>query len=518
MGKKGKGRQSGGFASKSLRATQNHEVQRIRDETLHWTRRETSEFVAWTSRRQQERLRDRPRFVLSLRRNLTGILNERRSRDAHLLRERRRRNGFLPSEFASGGSGVASPGLEPGVTKGPVHPPGWLIRYETATTKRERDDDSDSDSSTEYARPVETLQALSLVVFASYIRDYRDAMGDSDLYGVLSMLPPESRSELSILLSSGSSPSKVSNNASSDADANTHAHAHANTNPRGVAKKTARDRSRRTDRPPPLYMDNDLAMLLGQHSDVESLCLGNRKKADGRNTLTRTGLEALIPQNPILLQRRRGSVPNRTNNGEHDKDGGDGDYDYSSSELVPDCWDDEDEENCDDEYDDHEALYRYEGNGNGNSNGIRNGSGNLKLRRLELLDLNGDGEESGEVGDRRSMASVLVRWFEKCSGITHLSLAGSFAMHHEVGRAVVLLLPSLLPVLEVLDVTRCPWATDSMLSRVLHGYHRNPVSLELPTVYYVKGVFVWEPLVREGIQVEADPWEDPHHDGGDDDR
>ena len=82
MGKKGKGRQSGGFASKSLRANHHQDISRLRDETLQWTRRETAGFVAWSNAHQKQQRRlmgERPRFALALRRNLNGILDERRA-------------------------------------------------------------------------------------------------------------------------------------------------------------------------------------------------------------------------------------------------------------------------------------------------------------------------------------------------------------------------------------------------------------------------------------------------------
>ena len=117
-------------------------------------------------------------------------------------------------------------------------------------------------------------------------------------------------------------------------------------------------------------------------------------------------------------------------------------------------------------------------------------------------------------------------------------------MHHDAGRTIVSSLPVLLPSLEVLDLTRCPWATESLLGRMMAGYYRfrkdgsnneyenddgrntaaaregrrgqaMPSSLagvELPTVYYCRGRFEWrqpeETTDAVANGAEIDPWED----------
>ena len=136
-----------------------------------------------------------------------------------------------------------------------------------------------------------------------------------------------------------------------------------------------------------------------------------------------------------------------------------------------------------------------------------------------------------------STTSTLLRWFESCSGITHLSLAGSFRVHHEAGRAILLSLPRVLPSLEVLDVTRCPWATHSMLARMMSGYFHNRIHVDkpmgsagvgkddenedildhhsrlssphelLPTVYYYRGRFEWLPESMDSAG-EVDLWDE----------
>ena len=57
---------------------------------------------------------------------------------------------------------------------------------------------------------------------------------------------------------------------------------------------------------------------------------------------------------------------------------------------------------------------------------------NINLRRLELLDLGsfsckkGD-DDDDDINRNRISSETILRWLEKCSGITHLSLVGSFS-------------------------------------------------------------------------------------------
>ncbi len=535
MGKKGKGRQSGGFDSKSLKANHHEEVRKLRDEALKWTRRETEGFVAWSNahQRQQRRLAgERPKFALALRRNLNGILHERQALRSHQLRERRRRNGFLPRDDRDIVSGFDK-AHEESVSNGLSHPSGWILRYKYRSNGGVFDQ-IESETEMEYMenfgvqkrRSIPMLQTLALKVFAHYIRDYRSAMGDEELYGALSILPPESITDLSILLSSEPTASNTSP-------------VRIRSSERGGERRRRRNHETDLDSPPILYMDDDLAMLLGQHQHVEHLCFRSRlTTATGRGTLTNVGLEALIPRNPVLPQgrhRRRRKEDSqycdlKSKEKEEDKSS-------TANEDVPESWEDGDESSDSDDVFDYARDNIDVSN---NSPMISGSSGcNLRLRRLELLDLTCvDNSIDVHVDDNgnASTTSILLRWFEKCSGITHLSLAGSFRVHHEVGRAILLSLPRILPSIEVLDLTRCPWATDSLLARMMNGYFQNlqqvsnlkvrnaynngdknkidnrscsatcPKEL-LPTVYYYRGKFEWLPETMQNV-IETDIWDD----------
>ncbi len=536
MGKKGKGRQSGGFGSKSLKANHHEEVRKLQDETLKWTRRETAGFVAWSNAHQKHQRRlagERPKFALALRRNLNGILHERQALRSHQLRERRRRNGFLPRDERDMVPGFDK-AHEQNVSNGLSHPSGWLLRYDNSADRDlidEKEDETEMNNfetfETYKKRSVPLLQTLALKVFAHYIRDYRSAMGDEELYGALSILPPESITDLSILLSS--KPIASTENSKNKRSIE-----------RGGERRRRRNHDTDIDSPPIMYMDDDLAMLLGQHQHVEQLCFRSRfAAATGRGTLTNAGLEALIPRNPVLTQgrhrqRRKGDSYDCAPQSKEDND----ESSSYTTEGVPESWEDGDESSSSDEmheFDQDDIDLRHESQMISGSSGC-----NLRLRRLELLDLSCvDSTIDVHVDDNgnASTTSILLRWFEKCSGITHLSLAGSFRVHHEVGRAILLSLPRILPYLEVLDVTRCPWATDSLLARMMNGYHQNnlhsanrkgnvgdddesdvdetendsispscPKEL-LPSVYYYRGKFEWLPeAMHNGM--ETDLWDD----------
>ena len=540
MGKKGKGRQSGGFSSKSLRANHHQEVSRLRDEALKWSRRETAGFVAWSNahQKQQRRLRgERPRFALALRRNLNGILDERRALRAHNFRERRRRNGFLPPITGFDRA------HESNVSNGRSHPSGWLLRYNNDSGGDEHTpidpragNQALSVSGERTTGSFPRLQDLALGVFAHYIREYRSVMGDEELYGALSILPPESITDLSILLSSGPA-------VACDLGINTEE------GTQGDQRDSRRKRNHRKSHrenhcePQPMYMDDDMAMLLGQQQHVERLCFRSTPSSTSlRGTLTNAGLEAMIPRTPALSQgrHRRWRKDETRDSGENSNSDGDGDEhesgenSCSSTEGVPECWDNSEDEDGSEIDDTDELLFGFDQDDFARHE-MRFGRGrgcNLRLRRLELLDLSCAADNTIDEDDdgNATTTSILLRWFEKCSGITHLSLAGSFQVHHEVGRTVLMSLPELLPDLEVLDVTRCPWATDSLLARLMSGYLNNRCdccgsndgnidgSIEtrgtqfaldhlLPTVYYYRGRFELLPELGKN-SLESDLWDD----------
>jgi hypothetical protein len=96
---------------------------------------------------------------------------------------------------------------------------------------------------------------------------------------------------------------------------------------------------------------------------------------------------------------------------------------------------------------------------------------NIRLRRLELLDC------------RSISADALIALLEKCSCITHLSLAGSLN-GVEDGVRVLRAIPDLLPALQVLDVTNCAWMTTSLLDCFVQCYQN-----QKPPVVHHQGCY-----------------------------
>jgi hypothetical protein len=597
MGKKNnKGRQSDGFGYKSLRAVHQHEINDAVNDAVRWTRRETSS--SWTQERHRQQNKERPRFSLDATNSLRHILRERRSEDSYFLRERRRRNGFLPTIATT----TAKKEEDIYSTEGGlVHPPGWILRYNNYNNNEELSSssspssslsDNDNNSSNNNNN-VNKLQNLSLIVFSKYIHEYQNVMGHDTLHTILSLLSSNCLMELSILLCSSSSSSSTNNNNNNNNNRIPVERKKKNNNNNNPRKQQEQEQEQEQDEHICYTTNDDLAVLIGQHPHVERLCLrgnggggggggatttttthtNNKNKNKSTLLLTDAGLLKLIPKTTILRQRQRqqpqlistkniGNNINYLNNdqdkNEDDSDDNEKDND-DDNESVLECW--EEVEDDDDDHDDHDDsvehdyhddhldhldhldhteyhddyAYEEEENNNNGSVIIDGIVGSLKLRRLELLDLCGgkDGIISSD---------VILRWFDKCSGITHLSLAGSFFNNSwSIGRTILLELHKVLSYLEVLDITRCPWVTDSLIIRFMEGYYNNnnnnnsnsnsatnkhstsysdnisrvvasktSSSMSLPIVYYYRGRFTLNEKQKEHLlnsqQHQDDHW------------
>ena len=522
MGNKADKKKNGpGGSKKSIRAHQQQELQRRAEETVEWTRQERTAFIHWTKERQKQR----PKLVCLHNNNTNPVhrlLRDRRRDDASLFRERRRRNGFLPTpvlfpsspHHADTTTTSSSLPSQQEVLEGTIHPPGWILTYDDCTSTT---NDDQVGSATVSHGVVTRLQHLALKLFAKHIHDYAMVMGCRELRRVLSLLSSQCLMELSITVCSSS--------------------------------RTRTDTG---------LMDDTIAVLVGQHPHIERLCLRGssssaaaslttitatkpaatttttkgRNKNNGLNNsnnrsthnhLSNTGIEQLIPKvvagpaanaanDSYSSSYRKNTIEtiindndnnnNEINNNIKNNNKINNNHDSNS---VPDCWEDESDTDDDDNVDAEYYDDRNTTNCGGTTSRRRRGSGgtitmdgcNINLRRLELLDLS---------GNTIPTADTILRWFEICSGITHLSLAGSFSpipshpiittvssssfsvarshpnnnnnenrydhhhYHHSIGRQILLSIPQLLPHLEVLDVTRCLWVTESLLTQFLEQY------------------------------------------------
>jgi hypothetical protein len=370
---------------------------------------------AWShdqARKSQQR--ERP-FKLRPQSFLTSLIRERQSHEQFERAERRRRNGFLPSREELKVQHRDVPIIR--------HPPGWILTY-GSETKEESFMIWSKDTGTkilpicreeekEVFRNKETgvlrLQDLALHVFADHLEEYFYAMGTESLHAAMAVLPPETLAELSILVS--------------------------------IKKRGG--------------VNDHLAILMAKHGHVDQICLraaahgdedeakfGHDRKTDedgseeGYDSDMPLSSKTLTDQGVLALMHQV-SVKNYT-------------VDAIDDDSVPDCWEDNDS-------DSEAELDSWELHASAVS-GAKSFL-NIKLRRLELLDC------------QRISATVLLKLFERCSGITHLSLAGSFVRSPQDGIDVLLNLPLTLPNLQVLDVTRCPWVAFSLLTEVMTKYN-----------------------------------------------
>ena len=173
-------------------------------------------------------------------------------------------------------------------------------------------------------------------------------------------------------------------------------------------------------------VNNSLAMVLGKHPHVEALSF--RAATHSEDSLTDDGILLLVPQ---LVE--------------------------NPPEEIPDSWEDSIEEarNSVSKFMEYDILQL---------DGC-----NLRLKRLELIDC------------QSLSADALITLFQRCSCITHLSLAGSLPSIQD-GSKVFSCLPELLPALQVLDVTRCAWISTSALDSFNRSYHDQ--NKEPPSVHF----------------------------------
>jgi hypothetical protein len=182
---KGKGRQSGGFSSKSLRAAYSHEIQQQvyepRPSQPTTKQSSTSERPSSTS--------ERPRLTrLS---QLKGILRERQSQEEYEILQRRQRQGFVPRRPEPSKSKEEE---NPAVS----NPPGFILYY----------DDNQCNDLKKAILPsnktamMESLQSRCVKVLGQYLPAYLEALGGNDLHAALSLLPSETLAALTVLISS----------------------------------------------------------------------------------------------------------------------------------------------------------------------------------------------------------------------------------------------------------------------------------------------------------------------------
>eukprot|EP00980_Cylindrotheca_fusiformis_P022391 scaffold9268_cov133-Cylindrotheca_fusiformis.AAC.2 len=166
-------------------------------------------------------------------------------------------------------------------------------------------------------------------------------------------------------------------------------------------------------------VDNRLAFVLGRHRHVEALCFCAPKDIENNpeSSLTDRGLLDLLPKDLV-------SLPN-----------------------IDASWEDIDDE-------DNEGLL------------MALESSVCRLKKLELVDC------------PSLTASGIHTLLEKSPFITHLSLAGCLN-GEEGGIGIIQSLPKLLPALHVLDITRCSWATSSLVEELTEAYeslqHTHPL-------------------------------------------
>jgi hypothetical protein len=219
--------------------------------------------------------------------------------------------------------------------------------------------------------------------------------------------------------------------------------------------------------------NDQIMMLLGCHSHINGICIrptrriGNCEDEEeddgttttGRSTVTDKGMVALIPKGLAVKEKkykRRGDN-NITSNADSDQDDDDDDDD----DDVLDCWEDYDDASSGDDVNNNNDLYNSMSPPSPRPQYMM--GCNIRLRRFELLD-------SHDVS-----SSLLLRFLEKCSGVTHLSLGGSTFEdddeNDDDGRSIMSELPRALPQLQVLDLTRCVWVTTkSMIVDMIRQY------------------------------------------------
>lgn len=415
MGKKGKGRQSGQFGSKSERAahmmewkTQLSEVRKSsslrnlsRNVVSSQSMKTTITRTTTTTTSLNGLTEQRPK--LTQLGHLRSLLRERQAQESYERTQRRRRDGFLP---------VQETAVAVDLAKLVVNPPGWLLQYgkspssshSHAVMETASDDETTTISmSKSVENTVSSLNSICLDVFSTYIHKYLESMGKEELHAVLAMLPSDTLSELSI----------------------------------SVSQKHG--------------LTDDLVYIIGKHSHAEELCIratpGGSNHHQSNDTVSDQGLLELLPRFPTKEE--------------------------SGSHVVVDSWEDLLDENPSDDDYDNDNNDDYDDNNKKNNPSklhqpkhfhydlLQLEGCSIRLKRLELLDC------------LYISADTVLTLLQKCPGITHLSLAGSIQSGHvedainaaattssSGGKKVLLAIPKLLPSLQVLDVTRCNWMID----------------------------------------------------------
>jgi hypothetical protein len=528
MGKKGKGRQSLGFGSKGLRAAHAMEIQQQVGQ-IHLNRPKQSQ---QQQQQQQLPLSNRPRPRLATLTILREALRERSSQELYELQQHRRRAGFLPpsrneEELRKSAAAATAATIQ---RRHYHHPPGWLVHYADADAnwhlgdeiraspmhrrrrrlRRERrqqqqhaasllpifDDkeeeeggevepeeewkDDSSSSATKTVLGMSSLQSKCIGVLGKFLPDYLNAMGREDLNAALSLLPGDSLTTLSIMVSRSHG---------------------------GIT--------------------NDLCYVLGaSHGDLDRLSLraapqsrtSSSSSSDTTDTLTDEGLLSLIPT--------LASNGKATSNQDDDGGGGKG---SSATPTAYDSWEDylsEEENNLD-----HSPLSP------SLNSMLQLGESYyslLRLRRLELIDcqfvsagavrkllqrcsgmthlsvrgsiflrtpilLEEENDANDDQTNNKDAGSDSRSDSAEGKGDPSISLSSFYGPEQ-----LLLELPDLLPALQVLDLSHCAWVTTSLLEafgRVYADQQRqheqeeeedpwssNAPSRSVPLVYCVGGM------------------------------
>lgn len=259
MGKKGKGRQAGGFGSKNLRAAHTlewqNQVHQIVVERNPLSSQPNRHVGANGTRSVHDKtlsttIQQRPR--LTRLGQLKGILRERQFQESYELLERRRRAGFVPSIS----NGTVSTG-----SAEPINPPGWMLQYgkDSSSDKTICNDSQQAQpASSLSSSTIESLQSKCLRVLCQYILEYLEVMGKDELHTALALLPAETLAKLSV----------------------------------AVSKR--------------LGMTDDLVYAIGKHAHVEELSLRSKLGMGMGKVVTDQGLLQLIPRLPSKSRHQHG--------------------------------------------------------------------------------------------------------------------------------------------------------------------------------------------------------------------
>lgn len=188
-------------------------------------------------------------------------------------------------------------------------------------------------------------------------------------------------------------------------------------------------------------ISDDYAYCIGKHAHVEGLCFrSNLHIQEGMNDfLTDQGIMDLVPRLPSSMTPPEIEIDEKRLE----------DWESLYRDDVDDGWETQQSLTVD--------VLQLDGV-------------NVGLKRLELIDC------------LYLSAHSILTLFQKCACITHLSLAGSIQVIQD-GRDVVRGIPELLPILQVLDVTRCAWVTGDLLNEMRQAYATLYPSRMIPVVH-----------------------------------